>query len=349
MTPVGCVVGPPITGQLTLEGFPVLSLVDTGASVTYFGFSIWWCYRTQWGPLKLFEGTVHGAHGKPLQITGKTQYLDLQWGEACGACFIVIVGLESPPCLIRMDIMRPLRVKIDVTNGTVTPVQPDPQTVHLNTAQQQRIKKSLPKAAPPAAQPASPTPEPASPAAPLASSAITPPSAIPHTASHALLLQTAEITEETAHFVRCRNPWPTEDVYFRPEDALTPFLTGILALSSGPELWIAIHNYQPEPLRLQSGQNIGVLEVVTVTYPPSSSSQPGPARQSLVRAHLSPLQQQQLNDLFKEFNDVFSQGEDDLRCTPLLEHTIEMHGPLLRQSYLRQNPAVRREEMAQVQ
>ena len=68
-----------------------------------------------------------------------------------------------------------------------------------------------------------------------------------------------------------------------------------------------------------------------------------------VPEHLSPLQQQQLNGLFKEFSDVFSQGEDDLGCTPLLEHTIETHWPPLRQPYRRQNPAVRREEMAQVQ
>ena len=52
---------------------------------------------------------------------------------------------------------------------------------------------------------------------------------------------------------------------------------------------------------------------------------------------------------FKEFQDVFSQGDDDLGNTPLLEHGIETHGPPLRQPYRRQNPAVRREEMAQVQ
>ena len=122
VTPVGCAVGPPITGQLTVEGIPVLGLVDTGASVTCLGFSVWWRYRAQWGPLRQFEGTVHGTHGKPLQIAGKTQHLDLQWGEARGrACFIVIVGLELPPCLIGMDITRPLRVHIDVTHGTVTP------------------------------------------------------------------------------------------------------------------------------------------------------------------------------------------------------------------------------------
>ena len=76
---------------------------------------------------------MHGAHGKPLQIAGRTQHLDIQWGEARGrASFIVIVGLESPPCLIGMDIMWPLRDHIDVTNGAATPAQPDHQTVHLN-------------------------------------------------------------------------------------------------------------------------------------------------------------------------------------------------------------------------
>ena len=138
VTHVGCVVGLPITGQLTLEGIPVLGLVDTGVSVTCIGFSVWWQYRAQWGPLKPFEGVVHGTHGKPLQIAGKTQHLNLQWGEARRrVCFIVIIGLESPPCLIRMDIMRLLRICIDVTNDTATPAQPDPQTIHLNAAQQQ--------------------------------------------------------------------------------------------------------------------------------------------------------------------------------------------------------------------
>ena len=106
-------------------------------------------------------------------------------------------------------------------------------------------------------------------------------------------------------------------------DALPAFVTGIPALSSGPELWVAIHNHRPEPLLLHSGQNIGVLEVVTIADSPPAASQPGPAPQPPVQQHLSPLQQQQLNDLFREFSDVFSQGEDDLGCTPLLEHTIE--------------------------
>ena len=84
---VVCRVGPPITGELTLEGIPVLGLVDTGASVMCLGFDILRRFRAQWGPLRPFEGAVPGAHGKPLQIAGKTQHLDLQWGEARGRLY----------------------------------------------------------------------------------------------------------------------------------------------------------------------------------------------------------------------------------------------------------------------
>ena len=212
-------------------------------------FSVWWQNRAQWGPLKNFEGVVHGAHGKPLQIAEKTQHLNLQWGEARGqACFIVIISLESPPVLIGMDIMLPLRVRIDVTNGTATPVQPDPQTIHLNAAQKQDH----------------------------------PPT------SRALLLQTTNIPTETARLVRCHNPWPTEDVYFCPEDALPTFVSGVPALSSGSEVWVVIHNHRPEPLRLHSGQNVGTLEVDAI-----ADSQPPPAaskflRQPPVPEHLTP-------------------------------------------------------------
>ena len=278
---------------------------------------------------------MHGSHGKPLQIAGKTQHLDLHWGEARGhACFIVIIGLESPPCLIEMDIMRPLRVHIDVTNGTATPAQPDPQTIHLNAAQQQKIAPPQNAATQPQASQQQET-------ATL--------HATPHAASCALLLQATNIPAETARLVCCHNPWPSEDVYFCPEDALPAFVTGVPALSSGSELWTAIHNHRPEPLHLHSGKNVGVLEVVIVADAPSLTPKPGPMHQPPMLEHLSPLQQQQLNGLFKEFSDVFSQGEDNFGCILMLEHTIETHGPPLRQPYRRQNPAVRWEEMAQVQ
>ena len=350
--------------------------------------------------------------------------------------------------------MRPLRVHIDVTHGTATPAQPDPQTVHLNAAQsrqqpsgknglptteaacppqnlqqrkkmplqgaeisvtetaptpqsqpqrmemplldsdspdmgaafppefsQQRMEMPLPginsstvgaanpsrsqpqrremplpemqKLTPPTVESslpsASATTLPGEPTPNVPFPPVPPCVAMPHTANRTLLLHASAIPSETARLVRCHNPWPTVDVLFCPEDALPAFVTGIPALSSGPELWIAVHNHRPEPLQLQSGQNIGVLEVVTLADAPPMASQPGPPRRPSLPERLSLLQQQQLNALFQEFSDVSSQGEDDLGSTPLLEHTIETHGPPLRQPYRLQNPVVRREEMAQVQ
>ena len=94
---------------------------------------------------------------------------------------------------------------------------------------------------------------------------------------------------------------------------------------------------------------MGTLEIVALADsppPPPTSKRPS---QPPVPEHLLPAQQQQLKALFQEFSDITSQGEDDLGCIPLLQHTIETEGPPLRQPYRRQNPAVRREEMAQVQ
>ena len=94
---------------------------------------------------------------------------------------------------------------------------------------------------------------------------------------------------------------------------------------------------------------MGTLEIVALADsppPPPASSQ---NRQPPVPKHLSPAQQQQLKALFQEFSNIVSQGEDNLGCTTLLQHTIETEGPPLRQPYRSQNQAVRREEMAQVQ
>ena len=290
--------------------------------------------------------------------------------------------------------MRPLRVHIDVTNGTATPAQPDPQTIHLNAAQRQQPQKRLPAqtasppqnlrenpvsgaslpteetAGPSSSQPqrqknllaesrSTALPSPANPSPALAGNHPNPPASHalpnltnPHTASCARLLQKADIPPETARLDRCHNPWPTEDVLFCPDGALPAFVTGIPALSSGPELWCAVHNHRLEPLQLHAGQSIGVLEVVHLAEALASaspSSHPTNPYQPPLPECLSLLQQQQLNELFKEYQDIFSQGEDDLGNTPLLEHAIETHGPPLRHPYRRQNPAVRREEMTQVQ
>ena len=258
-------------------------------------------------------------------------------------------GTASPPQILQQ------RKEMPLPKTYPSPMEPtDSSQIQL-----QRREMPLPGtgiSAPPIAEnpsPATTLPGELPPIAPL--STASPCTATPRTASRARLLQTADIPPETARLVRCHNPWPAEDVLFCPDDSLPAFVTGIPVLSSGPELWIAIHNHRSEPLQLHSGQNIGILEVVTLADTPPSASQapassrPDPPRRPALPERLSPLQQQQLNELFREFSDVCSQGEDDLGSTLLLEHTIETRGPPLRQPYRQQNPAVRREEMAQVQ
>ena len=117
-------------------------------------------------------------------------------------------------------------------------------------------------------------------------------------------------------------------------------MSGVPALTSGSEVWAAIHNHRPEPLRLHTVQTVGTLEVVAIADAPPPPTASQPCRPPPIPTHLSSTQQQQLKDLFQEFSDIVSQGEDDLGCTPLLKHTIETDGPPLSQPYRRQNPAV---------
>ena len=122
-------------------------------------------------------------------------------------------------------------------------------TADSSPIQPQRKKMPLPGAgmsAPPPPEiprPAAVSPGESPPSAPLLPAP--PCTATPHTASCAWLLQTADIPSGTTRLVCCHNLWPTEDVLFCPNDALPAFVTGIPALSSGPELWIAVHNHRP--------------------------------------------------------------------------------------------------------
>ena len=136
--------------------------------------------------------------------------------------------------------------------------------------------------------------------------------------SRALLLQAVDIPAKIARLVRCHNPWPSEDVYFCPEEGLPMFVSGVPALTSGTEVWVAIHNHRPEPLRVHTGQTVGTLEVVAIADAPPPPTASKPRCPPPVPTHLSSNQQQQLKDLFQEFSDIVSQGEDDLGCTPLL-------------------------------
>ena len=185
------------------------------------------------------------------------------------------MGAAFPPEFSQRRMELPLPGINPSTVGAANPSRSQPQRREMPLPEMQKLapptaESSLPSASA-TALPGEPTPNVPLPTVP-------PCAAMPHTASCALLLQATAIPPETARLVRCHNPWPAEDVLFCPGDALPAFVTGIPALSSGPELWVAVHNHQPEPLQLHSGQNIGVLEVVTLADAPSTAFQPGPPR-----------------------------------------------------------------------
>ena len=204
------------------------------------------------------------------------------------------MGVTFPPEFSQQRMEMPLPEINPSTMGAAYPSHSQPQRRKMPLPETQTLAPPIAESSLPSASATALLGKPTS-NVPLPT--VLPCAAMPHTASRALLLQTTAIPPETACLVRCHNPWPTEDVM------------GIPALSSGPELWIAVHNHWPEPLQLHSGQNIGILEVVTLADTPPADSQPGAQRRSSLPERLSLLQQQQLNTLFQESSDVFSQGK----------------------------------------
>ena len=68
----------------------------------------------------------------------------------------------------------------------------------------------------------------------------------PPPVSRALLLQAVDIPAETALLVRCHNPWPSEDVYFCPEEGPAH----VCLWSARPHQWIqglGRHSQSPPP------------------------------------------------------------------------------------------------------
>ena len=118
----------------------------------------------------------------------------------------------------------------------------------------------------------------------------TPPRLQTPPASRALLLQAVDIPAETARLVRCHNSWASEDVYFCPEEGLPTFVSGVPALTSGPEVWLTIHNHRSEPLRLHTGQTVGTLKIVALADLPPPPPAARQNRQPPVPEHLSPAQ-----------------------------------------------------------
>ena len=208
--------------------------------------------------------------------------------------------------------MRPLRVHIDVTHGTATPTQPDPQNYTP-----QRCPNSNP----------------------------------PQSAAHYYYRPSTFQPKQRDWFTAttlgpakmCTSALKKDCPRLSPECPPSPVNPrfGSPFIITAPNLSAYTQDKPWAPWRSPA--------LADSPLPPPASSQ---THQLPVPEHLSPAQQQQqqqMKALFQELSDIISQGEDDIGYTPLLQHTIETEGLPLRQPYRRQNPAIRREEMTQVQ
>ena len=119
------------------------------------------------------------------------------------------VGAASPPEFSQQRMKIPLPEIHPSTMGAAYSSHSQPQQREMPLLETQTLappiaESSLPSASA-TALPGEPTSNAPLPAVPSCA-------AMPHTASSALLLQTADIPPETARLVCCHNPWPTEDV-----------------------------------------------------------------------------------------------------------------------------------------
>ena len=98
-----------------------------------------------------------------------------------------------------------------------------------------------------------------------------------------------------------------------------------------------------EPVTLHVGYWVGAVEASEVMAPTDGPANSVPMSLGVL------VQQHQLTQLLKQYWDIFSQDDDDIRQTPVLEHTIKTQGLPEGLNYHRQNPTVRREEAKRVQ
>ena len=166
----------------------------------------------------------------------------------------------------------------------------------------------------------------------------------------AALLHGVQVPAESARFVQVANPWPNHIVCFEPSLELPLCVSSAPIVASGTAVCVTLHNHREEPVSLNTGHRVDTIKVAEVVGPQENAAGASPSNLGeLVPGHLSPVQQHQLTHLLEQYRDIFSHSDEDIRQTPVLEHSIETQGPPVRLLYCQQNPTVQWEDAGQVQ
>ena len=129
-----------ISGQVLIMGQPVEGLIDTGASVSCISHELWRKNRRKWGSLDPLPTAVLGADGSPLDISGITRALPVEWGgKQVSATFMVVRGLARPQALFGMDILPEFQILIDTQHLQAQPRDHPPPRTTATISHSQKI------------------------------------------------------------------------------------------------------------------------------------------------------------------------------------------------------------------
>ena len=86
-------------------------------------------------------------------------------------------------------------------------------------------------------------------------------------AAQAALLQGVQVPAESVHFVQVENHWLKHTVCFEPSLKLPLCLSSLPIVANGPAVWVAVHNLRAEPVTLNTGHRVVMIEATEVIGP----------------------------------------------------------------------------------
>ena len=140
-----------------------------------------------------------------------------------------------------------------------------------------------------------------------------------------------------------RNPIPQEIVLYEPSTKLPEGIRSQAAVYEGEELRIRLENTGEEERLIDSGWEVGTIEIVQI----EEMDHPVKKKPD-IPDDLTPEQKKDLDELLDRYQEVFSERTGKIGRSSCIQHEIHTKGAPIRQPYRRQNPYVRQMEQEQV-
>ena len=156
--------------------------------------------------------------------------------------------------------------------------------------------------------------------------------------------ETWRVPAKSAIYFYMENPIKEGTVLYEPSEKLPSDLRGRAAIYEGQELQIWIENTGEEDRLIDSGWEIGTVEIVQLEEVKKKEERKPDLPKELTRR-----QKEELEGLLNKYKDVFSKENGKLGQAGNVQHEIHTRGAPIRQPFRRQNPYVRQLEQEQVE